>query len=483
MARIRSGETDGIVVARLDRLVRAGVADALKLVEEIDGYGASIAAVDLGIDPTTPFGEFALTIMLALGRMERRRITDSWDAANRRAIERGVHFTGRTPYGYDREKGQPLTVNAETAPVVREIFERRAMKESRWSIAGWMNETHPRADGRAWTARNIEVIHSNRVYLGEAFHGKHRNLEAHPAIVTEAEYEAANAVKGGKGRTVRGEGAMLAGLIRCAGCRYAMRNTYTFYGTGEDRRKVRIYSCQGKHGSGKCPAPASVMAHLVEPLVFAHFLVMTHGTEWNEAEADTEARDEARRTLEVAESRLKQFLGDDELRETVGRDAFLEEAQNRQAAVDQARSALEAATRAVETAGRRTRTLEGEWRTMPREDRLNALRMVLDTVYVKKGRTAIDGRVMILWDGEDTFERPVREGMLTTECDRSSGRKGRVTSSRVVSLRSRGASATPLPRTLTLSSSARIPNRPRNTPPKSAGIREKPHVRLLGCFE
>ncbi len=410
MARIRSGETDGIVVARLDRLSRAGVADALKLVEEIDGYGASIAAVDLGIDPTTPFGEFALTIMLALGRMERRRITESWDAANRRAIERGVHFTGRTPYGYDREKGKPLTVNKGAAKVVREIFERRAMKESRWSIARWMNEEHPREDGRSWTARNIEVIHSNRVYLGEAYHGKHRNTDAHPAIVTQAEFEAANAVKGGKGRTERGEGAMLAGLIRCAGCRYAMRRSYTIYGTGENRRKVRLYSCQRNHGSGVCPAPASVMAHLIEPLVLSHVLVMLHGTKWTDAEADTEALDEARRNLEVAEARLREFLRDDELREAVGRDAFLLEARNRQEMVDQARSVLEAATRAVESAGRRTRTIEGEWDKMPREDRLNTMRTILDTVYVKKGRDDLAGRVMILWDGEDRFERPVRGG-------------------------------------------------------------------------
>src|SRR5215211_7138165 len=40
MGRLRVGEADGVVVARLDRLSRAGVADALRLVEEIHAAGA-----------------------------------------------------------------------------------------------------------------------------------------------------------------------------------------------------------------------------------------------------------------------------------------------------------------------------------------------------------------------------------------------------------------------------------------------------------
>src|SRR5262245_46045231 len=74
--RVRSGETGGVVVAYVDRLSRAGVGEALQLVEEIHEGGGEFAALDLGIDPTTAFGEFGLTILLALARMQRRRIAD-----------------------------------------------------------------------------------------------------------------------------------------------------------------------------------------------------------------------------------------------------------------------------------------------------------------------------------------------------------------------------------------------------------------------
>ena len=44
------------------------------LVERIADAGGTVAAIDLGIDPTTPIGKFARTLMLALAEMERERI-------------------------------------------------------------------------------------------------------------------------------------------------------------------------------------------------------------------------------------------------------------------------------------------------------------------------------------------------------------------------------------------------------------------------
>ena len=224
MERIRSGQTGGVVVARLDRLSRASVAEALRLVEEIDSHGGKVAAVDLGIDPTTTFGEFALTIMLALARMERRRITESWDIATERAIARGIHFTNSVPLGYRRENGNGLVPDPETAPIVAEMFRRRAQRASWKELAAWLNEEVIRPDGRHWTGPHVAAMIKNRAYLGEAFHGRHRNTDAHEAIVTLPEWQAANAVNGGPG-AIRGSSALLAGIIRCAGCRYAMRRT------------------------------------------------------------------------------------------------------------------------------------------------------------------------------------------------------------------------------------------------------------------
>src|SRR5687767_13512742 len=44
LERIEAGKSDGIVVAKLDRFSRAGVADALKLIESIIEAGGTVAS-------------------------------------------------------------------------------------------------------------------------------------------------------------------------------------------------------------------------------------------------------------------------------------------------------------------------------------------------------------------------------------------------------------------------------------------------------
>lgn len=56
-----------------------------------------------------------------------------------------------------------------------------------------------------------------------------------------------------KQRTSAGHVKLLAGIIRCAGCRYRM-------GASRGGGYVRVYRCSGDHGSGKYPAPAVLEA-------------------------------------------------------------------------------------------------------------------------------------------------------------------------------------------------------------------------------
>ena len=411
MARIRSGQTGGIVVAKLDRLSRASVIDALKLVEEIAEHGGKVAAVDLGIDPTTTFGEFALTIMLALARMERRRIAESWDVATERAIARGVHFTNSVPLGYLRGEDGRLVPNPETAPVVAEMFRRRIARHSWGSIAWWLTETIPREDGRPWSSRNVATMIQSPTYKGVAHHGVHRNPDGHPGIVTLPEWDAANATAGGPG-AVKGSSALLAGLVRCAGCRYAMRRTWVRYklASGETR-KVEIYSCQRKHTGGECQAPAHVVAHLIEPIVIHHFGLWHFWNERPGVSPDLGAVQEAERQLADAERRLADVMADDALREAAPA-AHLVDVRRRQRVVTDATATLEGARTRVQLDASRPVLLMHEWDGFDVETRRQLLQTALDAVYVRKGHSSRDGdledRVWLRWAGEDDLERPQR---------------------------------------------------------------------------
>jgi DNA invertase Pin-like site-specific DNA recombinase len=412
LARIEVGDTDGLIVPRLDRFGRS-VPRIYEALERIHAAGGQLVSVAEDFDLSTAAGKAHLNMLGMMAQYQRDLATEAWDVSNRTAIERGIHFTRVPPFGYKRvgppnKNGNPtgpLVPEPATGPLVVELFTRRAGRASWRQLADYLNEHAPRGDGRQWGPRNPAVIIQNRAYLGEAWHGDHRNTEAHPAIVTLREWEAANAVKGGPGAINRGRSALLAGLVRCAGCRYAMRRTFATY---RDGRRVLLYSCQGRHTGGRCSAPASVMAHRIDPLVAGEVLAWVGDASTEGPAPAFQPVERARRVLEDAEARLTAYLGDDELRAAVAHAAYIDGARTRQATVDEAREALEEAKRTNYAAERRAETLWEEWPTWDAAQRGDALRLTLDAVYVQRGKSPIEDRTMILWAGEDDHERPQR---------------------------------------------------------------------------
>ena len=68
-------EGDTVVVKSLDRLSRS-TKDLLEIVEQIKKVGAGLKILDLAVDTNTPMGEFFLTIMGAIGQLERKTIKE-----------------------------------------------------------------------------------------------------------------------------------------------------------------------------------------------------------------------------------------------------------------------------------------------------------------------------------------------------------------------------------------------------------------------
>lgn len=69
----RAGGVDGIVVAKLDRLSRSLV-DFAGLLAEAQAGSWNLVALDLGVDLSTPSGEFLANIMASAAQWERRLI-------------------------------------------------------------------------------------------------------------------------------------------------------------------------------------------------------------------------------------------------------------------------------------------------------------------------------------------------------------------------------------------------------------------------
>lgn len=336
LQRIENSETDGVIVAKLDRLSRLGVADALKLVERITDAGGSITAVDLGIDPTTTFGEFALTIMLALGRMERRRITESWAIAQRRAIQRGVHISP-TPYGYQRGADGRLLIEPREAMHMRRAFELAATQGVKAS-ADYLLAQEPE---RTWRISTVRRALARRVYLGETSQGDLVNTDAHEPLVSRSLWEAAQHEPR---RYVRSSDRYpLSGIATCGTCGHPL-----VAGPRKGKGSPRRYRCsalQTFHKGPRCEHGAQVSADWLEGYVrecIAPLLPDDIGV------ADGSDRLAlAERALSEAESELEAFSADLTLRRALG-GRYAEHRDSRIMEVEQTRGAYRELARAAE---------------------------------------------------------------------------------------------------------------------------------------
>lgn len=343
LARCEAKETGGIIVARLDRFARSAI-DALESIKRLTTAGARVVSVDDSLDSSQASGKLVTTILVALAEMELDRITESWEIANREAVARGVHVSGRTPTGYVRDEKGRLLRNEASASAVAEAFRRRAVGASYTELADFLEArgVTPPTGNPHWSSQGVRGLLQNRVYLGEARGGKSINPTAHEPLITQAEFDAAQA-----GRTVLAvrdgslsNQALLTGILRCAGCGHTLKiSGSTDRRTGE---RTPNYYCRKRYASGHCPGPASARASTIDPYVEAQVLQALHaeGGFLAEAHAAEERLEELQRVVEEADHELELFVSNPKLMTILGSERFVEGVEARQRALDDERAEL-----------------------------------------------------------------------------------------------------------------------------------------------
>jgi site-specific DNA recombinase len=391
LARCEAGETGGIVVARLDRFARSAV-DALSSIRRLTDAGARLVSVEDNFDGSTPMGRFAIGILTLIAELELERIKSGWEIAVSKAVERGVHISARPPTGYSRKKDGRLIRAESAASFVAEAFRKRAAGASWSELARFLeeNKIYPPSGNKYWSKFGVSGLIKNPVYLGQARSGKVVKEGAHEPLVTRAEFDAAQAVK--KSFFQQRDGsvaaqAMLGGLARCAGCGHTLKIT----GNTDKKSGARypVYYCTGRYAKGPCPARASVRGSLLDAYVEEQVLAaLGHAggllAQAVEASEQTEA---AARAVAEAEHELDLFVNNPKLLSLVGEQKFLEGAEVRQLALDEARATLAEArsqSSLVEELG--DGDLLAAWPTLTIQERRRLMHGLLDRVLVTRAQ-------------------------------------------------------------------------------------------------
>lgn len=344
LARCEAGETGGIVVAKLDRFARSAV-DALESIKRLNAAGARLVSVEDNFDGSQPMGRFAIGILTLIAELELERIKENWTSAVTNAVGRGVHISARTPIGYSRDKDKRLVLDKQSAPAVAEVFRKRALGVSWAELARYLEEqkVYPSTGNKYWSKVGVANIVGNPVYLGQARSGKIVKENAHEAIVTRAEFDAAQSTK--KSLLAQRDGslaaqAMLGGIARCAGCGHTLKITgNTNKKTGE---RYPTYYCTGRYASGPCPSRALAQASMLDGYVEEQVLaaLSREGGPVAKAVAASQHTEDAAREVEAAEHELALFVNNPKLLTILGEQQFLAGAEARQLALDQARVSL-----------------------------------------------------------------------------------------------------------------------------------------------
>jgi hypothetical protein len=410
LARCDRGKTGGIVVARLDRFARSAV-DALESIKRLNGVGARLVSVEDNFDGSTPMGRFAIGILTLIAELELERIKESWTTAAREAVARGVHISARPPTGYRRDESGRLHVDEPAASAVREVFRRRAIGLSWTELAQYLDEqrVRPPTGNPHWSKVGVADLVKNPVYLGQARGGGFVNDDAHEAIVTRAQFDAAQSVK--KSLFKQHDGslasqAMLGGLVRCAGCGHTLKITgNTDRRTGE---RYPFYYCTGRYATGLCPSRATARASIVDRYVEDQVLEALQAEDGllAQAVAASRALETAARAVEEAEHELDLFVNNPRLLTVLGEERFLEGVKSRQQALDRARHELaqvrQQSTLADELADG---DLLSAWPTLSVQEKRRLMHGLLDRVIVTRatgrGRHAdpISDRTQIILRG------------------------------------------------------------------------------------
>ena len=173
----RAGLIDRVLVKSASRFAR-NTADALTSVRELKNLGVTVAFEKEGFDTETANGEMLLSMICAVAQEESLSISQNMKWGIHKRMQAGTYVSASTPFGYRLENHRLIPCDEEAA-VVRLIFDKYLNGESIDKIAQYLNENHPKTNGK-WHYSGVQFILRNEKYAGNTLYQKRYTSDSLP---------------------------------------------------------------------------------------------------------------------------------------------------------------------------------------------------------------------------------------------------------------------------------------------------------------
>lgn len=365
---VERGEADIVLFAFFDRSFR-DVAVQFQTLDRIESAGGQLWSVDFGRITAETAAQWAAQAYMGVNNeMMRRQTAEKVKKAHREAVERGVPPFGRIVRGYRRGADGRLVVEQTEAPLITEVFRRRANGVTLRACQQYLAE-----HGVRLSYSSMKALFRSRIPLGEIHAGKFVNLNAHPALVDAVTWQRVQRQTERRGRPpVDAETRLMVklGILRCGNCHTAMSATLTVDSSG---RKYRQFRC-GRRPD--CRQPAAISESLLEQVVVERWKA-EYGKRLGAASLDAQVG-AAEAELTRAQAQYEAFL------DTFGDDLDLARVREKRAEL---RKALDAAvdmvSRVRAAAGPSEVLLAGrDWDRLTTDERRDLLRAAYAAIEV-----------------------------------------------------------------------------------------------------
>ncbi len=295
LAAVERGEAAGIICEEQSRLSRENMAATAEVWEALEKSRARLVCTAEGIDTATGDHELSFAIRAALAREQWKQYARRMADVKARKLAEGLPL-GPVPFGYRRDSDRRVVVDPQVAPIVREVYERRASGDGMERLASYLDETAPKARG-AWSRQAVAFVLANPIYYtGRLHHGGLVSEWESGAIVDAPLWHAVQRAKAPQ--RPRSGDWLLTGLATCESCGFSLE-PHTSRPGGPGSKAYRYMRCMNR----SCDARRGASAMRLEGHVVRQTLALEHELESLAPTVELGPLEEAAR---LAEARMAQ---------------------------------------------------------------------------------------------------------------------------------------------------------------------------------